>query len=102
MDPRTTYDRRREVQILDVRWPDEWAAGHISGSVHIPMEQIPERLAELDRDRPVVTVCRSGHRSDQVAEYLRQHDLPAENMPGGLEQWAIEGLPLTRPHFDPR
>ena len=96
MDPRTTYDLGDEVQILDVREPDEWAAGHIPGALHIPMNQVPQRLHELDRERTVVAVCRSGHRSDHVAHYLRGLGINAENMPGGLEDWANHGLPLSR------
>lgn len=96
MDPRTTYDRGGEVQILDVREPDEWAAAHIPGALHIPMNQVPQRLHELDRERTIVAVCLSGHRSDHVAQYLRGLGINAENMPGGLEDWANQGLPLSR------
>jgi rhodanese-related sulfurtransferase len=94
MDPRTTYERRNEVQILDVREADEWASGHIDGAVHIPMNEVPERLDEVDRDRPVVAVCHSGRRSGEVARYLNGVGITAENMPGGMEQWAAEGLPV--------
>lgn len=97
MDPRATYDRRSQVQILDVREPEEWMAGHIEGAVHIPMNQVVGRLDEIDRERPVVAVCRSGRRSGEVAKRLSRLGIVAENMPGGLEQWADEGLPLTRP-----
>ena len=97
MDPRTTYERRDEVQILDVRESEEWAAGHIDGALHLPMDQVPRRIDEVDRRRPVVAVCRSGRRSDKVAEYLRGQGIPAENMSGGLERWADEGLPLQDP-----
>jgi rhodanese-related sulfurtransferase len=94
VDPRTAYDRRGDVQILDVREPDEWAAGHIANAVHIPMNEVPERLDEFDRDRPVVAVCHSGRRSGEVARYLNGVGITAENMPGGMEQWAAEGLPV--------
>lgn len=97
MDPVTTYEHRGEVQILDVREPEEWAAGHIEGALHLPMDQVTTRLDEVDRERPVVAVCRSGRRSDEVAKYLSSQGIAAENMPGGLEQWADEGLPLTQP-----
>ncbi|MGH8866754.1 MAG: rhodanese-like domain-containing protein [Actinomycetes bacterium] len=97
MDPRATYERRSELQILDVREPDEWAEGHIPDAVHIPMDQVPERLDELDRDRPVVAVCRSGRRSGEVVDYLSRLGISAENMPGGMVQWADQGLPIKRP-----
>jgi rhodanese-related sulfurtransferase len=94
VDPRTTYDRRTEVQIIDVREPDEWAAGHIGEALHIPMDEVPGRLDELEHDRPVVAVCHSGRRSGEVAKYLGGLGIAAENMPGGMEQWAAEGLPV--------
>ena len=54
-----TLQRKREagdpVTIVDVRRPDEYAAGHIPGVLHIPADELPNRLAELPRDRPVVT-----------------------------------------------
>ncbi len=97
MDPRTTYDRRGELQILDVREPDEWAAGHIPDAMHIPMNEVPERIGELDVDRLVVAVCHSGRRSGEVAIYLSRLGISAENMPGGMVQWADQGLPVERP-----
>jgi rhodanese-related sulfurtransferase len=60
------------------------------------MHQVPRRLEEVPRDRPVVAVCHSGRRSGEVADFLRDQGIPAENMPGGMEQWAGEGLPVTR------
>jgi rhodanese-related sulfurtransferase len=94
MEPRITHQRRAEVQILDVRQPEEWATGHIADSVHIPMDEIPSRLHEIARDRPVVAVCRSGPRSDHVAQYLQRVGITAENKSGGLQQWTDDGLPL--------
>lgn len=88
---------RNDVEILDVRQPDEWHAGHIDGSVHIPMGELVARAGELDRDRPIVTVCRSGQRSGQVAAFLSQQQYDATNLDGGLKAWAREGLPLTTP-----
>lgn len=97
MDLRTTYDRRGDLQILDVREPDEWVAGHIPGAVHIPMNQVPELVGEPDGNRPVVAVCHSGRRSGEVANYLSRLGVAAENMPGGMVQWADQGLPVERP-----
>ena len=70
MDPKTVNSRRDQVQLLDVREDDEWSAGHIDGAKHIPLSQVPARLGELDRDRTVVTVCRSGGRAGRAAEFL--------------------------------
>lgn len=101
MDPRTVYQRRDELQLLDVREDAEWAAGRIEGARHIPLAELPGRLGELDRNRPVVALCRSGNRSGQAAQYLRQAGLSAQNMDGGLKRWAGDGLPVTTPDGRP-
>ncbi len=101
MDPRTVYQRRDELQLLDVREDAEWAGGRIEGARHIPLAELPGRLGELDRNRPVVALCRSGNRSGQAAHYLRQAGLSAQNMDGGLKRWAGDGLPVTTPDGRP-
>ena len=83
--------------ILDVREPDEWSAGHVEGSLHIPMGQVPDRAQEVPQDRRVVVVCRSGHRSARVTGYLRQQGCDAVNMDGGLVAWQAAARRLTGP-----
>lgn len=95
------YRRRNDIQLVDVREPEEWHAGRIEGARHIPMAEVPSRLAELDRTQPVVTVCRSGHRSGQAAEFLRQQGYAAENAEGGMQAWQQAGLPFTTPEGKP-
>jgi phage shock protein E len=68
------------AQLLDVRTPEEHRAKHIEGSVNIPVQQLEDRLSELDRSRPVVVYCRSGRRSADATRRLcergyRVHDL---------------------------
>lgn len=58
------------TQFIDVREPNEVAQGTIAGAVNIPLAQIPGKLDELDRERRVVLLCRSGNRSGQAAEFL--------------------------------
>lgn len=101
MNPRQVLDQKNELQIVDVREPHEWAGGHIDGAHHIPMNDVPNRLAEIDRDRPVVTVCRSGNRSGQVAAYLAKAGFTAYNMDGGMATWQRQGLPVQRPQEGP-
>ena len=95
MDLRMVQDRRGELQILDVREDEEWAAGHIDGAVHIPLGQLPERIGELDEERPVVTVCRSGGRATKAADLLTSSGRRAAVMDGGMQRWAREGLPSS-------
>lgn len=101
MDPHTLYRRRDEFQILDVREDDEWAAGRIAGSLHIPLGELAARIDELDRGQPVVTVCRSGNRSGKAAKRLTRADLSAVNLDGGLKKWVQVGLDVTTPDGRP-
>lgn len=101
MDPRTAYTRRDELQILDVREDTEWTAGRIEGAVHIPLGQLPTRLGELDRSQPVAAICRSGNRSGIAVEFLAARGLSAENVEGGMKQWAEDGLPFSGPDGTP-
>lgn len=81
--------------VLDVREPDEWSAGHITGAVHIPMGAIPERLEELPDAARLVVVCRGGGRSARVVAYLREAGLDAVNLDGGMTAWARAGKPMA-------
>jgi len=78
--------------LLDVRTPDEWADGRIAGSVHIPMDQLTQRLDEVDNR--VVCVCAVGARSARVAEFLNAQGREAVNLDGGIYAWANSGLPI--------
>jgi rhodanese-related sulfurtransferase len=78
--------------LLDVRTDDEWAGGRIAGSVHIPMDQLMQRLDEVD-DR-VVCVCAVGARSARVAQFLNARGRDAVNLDGGLHAWSSSGLPI--------
>jgi rhodanese-related sulfurtransferase len=90
-----TYQRKAEVQILDVREPFEWQAGHIEGAVHVPLSQVLAGQVELDQSRPVVAICRMGNRSEVAALMLRARGYEAYNLEGGMEDWEKEGLPFV-------
>ncbi len=88
-----------EILLLDVREPHEWKTGHVEGSVHIPMREIPGRLSELPRDRRILAFCHSGTRSLHVTQYLRANDYHlVSNIAGGIVAWA-ELIDPTVPHF---
>ncbi len=82
-------------RVLDVRTDVEWADGHITGSQHVPMDQVVEQIGE-HLDHPVVVVCASGGRSTRVAQYLTLQGLDAVNLDGGLLAWEAAGLPVER------
>ena len=85
---------RSDLHLLDVREPDEWRAGHIVGSQHIPLGELRERLAEVPKDVTILAVCRSGSRSDSATRGLRTLGYSAENLEGGVTAWKRAGLPL--------
>lgn len=85
-----------DAYLLDVREPDEWSAGHAPGAVHLPMMEIPVRLAEIPQEGDVVVVCRSGGRSGQVVAYLQQQGYDnVVNLDGGMLDWAAAGRPMV-------
>jgi rhodanese-related sulfurtransferase len=88
-----TEQRRDTARILDVREDFEVAEGIIPGALHIPMDQLRERLSELDPAVPVIAVCRSGNRSARVADALNSAGFTADTMTGGMIAWTREGLP---------
>lgn len=79
------------AQLIDVRQTYEWDAGHITGAEHVPLEDLPGRAADLDRDREVVLQCRSGSRSAFATAALREAGFNAFNMAGGLQAWVEDG-----------
>ena len=79
-----------DLAVLDVREPVEWAHGHIEGAVHIPMNEIPDRLGEVPEGRLLV-VCKVGGRSSQVTGYLVQQGRDAVNLDGGMLDWEAAG-----------
>jgi rhodanese-related sulfurtransferase len=85
------------VQFVDVREPNEWAAGHIADAVLIPLGDLPHRARELDPERPVVVVCRSGNRSATATDFLlRSGFRDVRNLVGGMIAWAQAGHPVSR------
>ncbi len=101
MNPTQLAGRGDDAQIVDVRYPNEWEAGRIEGAIHIPLDDLHDRLEEIDRSRQVVTVCRSGNRSANAAEVLSSEGFRAENLDGGMEAWAAAGLPFATPEGQP-
>ncbi len=82
--------------ILDVREPSEWTQAHIAGATLIPLGDLPNRLKEVPKDREVVVVCRTGHRSAQGRDILLQAGFTqVTSMAGGLTQWQAQGLPVA-------
>lgn len=89
-------DRGEAIVVLDVREPEEVRIAALAGAIHIPMGDIPARLAELDRDAQWVVVCHHGMRSAQVAIYLTRMGFSrVANLRGGIEEWSLTVNPAV-------
>jgi adenylyltransferase/sulfurtransferase len=83
--------RGEDVVLIDVREPYEWNAGHIGSATHIPLNQVPQRLGDIPRDREIVMICRSGARSAHAQEFLKRSGYArVKNLAGGMQRWARE------------
>ena len=80
--------------VLDVREPLEWQYGHIEGAVHIPMNELPDRIGEVG-DAQTLVVCKVGGRSAQVVAWLANQGYNAVNLAGGMIDWAAAGRPMV-------
>jgi hydroxyacylglutathione hydrolase len=81
--------------VLDVRGADEYAAGHIVGSLHIPYGELARRLDELPRDRALATICKGGKRSGLAASVLQREGFETIHVArGGVGSWQAEGRPV--------
>jgi len=89
-------DTGEEVYLLDVREPFEYQIANLGGKL-IPLNDVPRRLAEVDRDREVIVHCKSGGRSQAAAEFLRNAGYPrVANLAGGILAWADQIDPTVR------
>ena len=82
------------MAVLDVREPAEWAGGHIDGAIHIPLMDLPQRLADLPPGHTVV-VCKVGGRSAQAVGYLVEQAVDAVNLDGGMLEWEAAGRSMV-------
>jgi rhodanese-related sulfurtransferase len=80
---------------LDVRRQDEWDQYHAIGATLIPLDELPDRLNELPKDKPIVVICHSGNRSKTGRDILLQNGFQATSVAGGLLQWYADNLPFT-------
>ena len=89
--------RSGEVTVLDVRPEDEFASGHVSGAVNIPLQQLKHRLAELPKSREVVAYCRGPYcvLSFEAVEILRDKGRKARRLEEGFPEWHAAGLPVA-------
>lgn len=88
---------RGDVYVLDVREQWEYDEGHIPGVVLIPLGEIPGRMSEIPKDKEVIVTCRTGNRSGQATDFLRQNGFDnVHNMQGGIVAWEQAGYEVSR------
>ena len=90
--------RKGLVTVLDVRPPEEFAAGHLPGAVNIPVNELEKRLGELLKRKEVVAYCRGPYclMSYDAVQLLRKKGLKARRLQNGLPEWRLAGLPVSR------
>ena len=91
-------DRARKglVTVLDVRPPEEFAAGHVPGAINIPIHELEKRIKELPRRREVVAYCRGPYclMSYDAVSVLRKKGLRARRLEAGMPEWRAAGMPV--------
>ena len=78
-----------EVVLLDVREPHEVNICKVQGSLFIPMNDIPQKVKQLDKEKSYAVMCHSGVRSFHVTNYLNAQGFRALNVVGGIDMWAV-------------
>ncbi|RSL31002.1 rhodanese-like domain-containing protein [Salibacterium salarium] len=91
-DLKNIYDKQEKSPIIiDVREPAEYVEGHIPGVPLLPMNQVPEVIDQIDKDKEYVLVCRSGNRSQHTALYFKDNGIEnVKNFAGGMLAWEEE------------
>ncbi|MGV3533331.1 MAG: MBL fold metallo-hydrolase [Chthoniobacteraceae bacterium] len=86
-----------ELQVLDVRAPAEWKAGHVPCAKHLFVPEIRDRAGELDKEQPTVTYCATGYRATIAASLLQEMGFrDVRTMPGSWTAWKAAGLPVSK------
>lgn len=80
--------------LLDVREDDEWELGHVRGALHIPLNDVPARIDELDLDAELYVVCRTSGRSFRILQYLAMRGVDGTCVRGGMVAWEAAGRPI--------
>lgn len=89
-------NRRSAPLVIDVRQPVEYQSGHIAGAKLIPLDDLPEKMGQLPKDRPIIAVCHSGRRSRRAAHILSRAGYEVENLGGGMIAWEMAGFPIKK------
>jgi sulfur dioxygenase len=95
IQPQWVEEHLKELQLVDVREPEEFTGplGHVPGALLLPLGRLSGDAQQLDRDRPIVTICRAGGRSAQATVLLQRAGFSkVANLAGGMLRWRAQGL----------
>jgi len=86
------------VTVLDVRPPEEFAAGHVPGAVNVPLQELEDHLDEFEHDHEVVAYCRGPHciLAFDAVKRLRAKGITAQRLEDGFPEWQLAGLPIEK------
>ena len=88
---------KKDLQLIDVRTQGEYAAGHLAQARLIPLQELETRLGEIDKSKPILLYCRTGHRSGQALKLLVGKGFPdVRHIEGGIVAWQAAGLPVSK------
>jgi rhodanese-related sulfurtransferase len=93
---REKIDSKQSYFVLDVRQPQEYQSGHISGAKLIPLNELAHRMTQLPKNKPIIAVCRSGSRSVHATRMLAEAGYQVENLRGGMIAWQASGYPVRK------
>ncbi len=101
LDPKDAYSllqkEKDRIILLDVRTPEEVKTdGKIPGSILIPLDQLPNKIDRLDKNKKILVYCKSGTRSVSASRLLSSLGFKVYNIKGGINSWKSEGLPVER------
>lgn len=100
IDPAQLHQKqnaKEKLTVVDVRTNAEWNEGHIPGAHHIELNDLPNRISQLDRQETTVLVCKSGARASLASSLLKNHGFPVMNLKGGMQAWNQAKLEVARP-----
>ena len=92
-----TIAETKDLQLVDVRTPEEYREGHLPQARNIPLDQLEKRLGELKADKPLLLYCHSGRRSSMAMGLMKKRGFTQmKNMKGGISAWNAAGLPVLK------
>ncbi|MDF2183059.1 rhodanese-like domain-containing protein [Neptuniibacter sp. CAU 1671] len=94
----TQMINKEDAVVLDIRAKKEWAAGHITNAINIPLADLDRRIGELEKHKqhPIVVVCNLGQSASAATKKLKDAGFNAVRLSGGMTEWKGQSLPVVK------